>query len=77
MSTATSSTNTSSAFNAEVFMFEQLGFVAMHAGMAQSYLDAGDVPGFRYSLASLVARVKAVAGIVNDLGALAEKRSAG
>lgn len=68
----------SSALDAEVFMHEQLGFIALHAGMAQSYIDAGDMPGFRYSLASLVARVKAVAGIVNDLGALAEnKRSAG
>lgn len=69
--------NRSSAIDAEAFIHEQLGFVALHAGMGQSYLEAGDTPGFRYSLSSLVARVKAVAGIVNDLGALAEnKRSA-
>lgn len=51
------------------FMFEQLGFVAMHAGMAQTYLEAGDAPGFTYSLKSLTARVRAVAGLVNDLQA--------
>lgn len=51
------------------FMHEQLGFVAMHAGMAQVYLEAGDNPGFTYSLKSLTARVRAVAGLVNDLQA--------
>lgn len=61
----------SSAIDAEAFIHEQLGFVALHAGMGQSYLEAGDVPGFRYSLSSLVARVKAVAGVVNDLSAKA------
>lgn len=59
----------SPATDPAAFMFEQLGFVAMHAGMAQTYLEAGDTPGFTYSLKSLTARVRAVAGLVNDLQA--------
>lgn len=59
------------------YIFEQLGLVAMHAGMAQTYFEAGDSPGFRYSLASLVARVKAVAGVVNDLSARSAERQSG
>lgn len=59
----------SPTIDAEAFMFEQLGFVAMHAGMAQTYLEAGDTPGLNYSLKSLTARVRAVVGIVNDLQA--------
>ena len=66
----------SSAIDAEAFMHEQLGLICLHGNMAQSYLEAGDPAGFRYALASLVARVRAVTGIVNDLGALAEKGSA-
>jgi hypothetical protein len=62
-------TAVSPAIDAEAFMFEQLGFVAMHAGMAQTYLEAGDTPGLNYSLKSLTARVRAVVGIVNDLQA--------
>ena len=50
-------------------MFEQLGLIGMHAGLAQTYLEAGDTPGFTYSLKSLTARVRAVAGLVNDLQA--------
>lgn len=50
-------------------MFEQLGFVAMHAGLAQTYLEAGDAPGFDYPLKSLTARVRAVVGLMNDLEA--------
>jgi len=67
----------SSAIDAEAFIHEQLGFVVLHAGMGQSYLEAGDTPGFRYSLSSLVARVKAVAGIVNDLSAKAPSKQGG
>lgn len=59
----------SSDTDPEAFMFEQLGFVAMHAGMAQTYLEAGDTPGLNYSLKSLTARVRAVVGIINDLQA--------
>lgn len=51
------------------FVFEQLGLIGMHAGLAQTYLEAGDTPGFTYSLKSLTARVRAVAGLVNDLQA--------
>lgn len=59
----------SSVTDPAAFMVEQLGFVAMHAGMAQTYLEAGDAPGFDYSLKSLTARVRAVVGLVNDLQA--------
>jgi len=59
----------SPATDPAAFMHEQLGFVAMHACMAQTYLEAGDAPGFTYSLKSLTARVRAVAGLVNDLQA--------
>lgn len=59
----------SPAIDPEAFMFEQLGFVVLHAGMAQTYLEAGDAPGFNYSLKSLTARVRAVVGLVNDLEA--------
>jgi hypothetical protein len=69
MSIQPQSASPSPAIDAEAFMFEQLGFVAMHAGMAQTYLEAGDNPGFSYSLKSLTARVRAVVGIVNDLQA--------
>lgn len=75
--TQASSTTRSPAIDAEAFIHEQLGFVALHAGMGQSYLEAGDTPGFRYSLSSLVARVKAVAGIVNDLSAKAPSEQGG
>lgn len=51
------------------YVFEQLGLIGMHAGLAQTYLEAGDTPGFTYSLKSLTARVRAVAGLVNDLQA--------
>lgn len=67
----------SSAIDAEPMLHEQLGLITLNANMAQMYIEAGDPAGFRYALASLVARVRAVTGIVNDLGALAdEKRSA-
>lgn len=49
------------------FIAEQLGFVAMHADMAQQYILAGDNPGLDYSLKSLTARVRAIVGIANDL----------
>lgn len=65
-----------STFDAEAFIYEQLGFICLHAGMAQTYLEAGDNPGFRYSLASLVARVKAVAGVFNDISAPVAKEEA-
>lgn len=69
MAQAQSNRAVSVATDPEAFMFEQLGFVAMHAGMAQTYLEAGDAPGFDYSLKSLTARVRAVVGLVNDLQA--------
>lgn len=49
------------------FMAEQLGFVALHASMAQAYLEAGDAAGLNYSLKSLTARVRAIVGIANDM----------
>jgi hypothetical protein len=61
-----------SALDTDAFLSEHLSLIAMNAAMARDYLEAGDAPGFRYSLASLIARAKAVAGVVNDLGALAD-----
>lgn len=63
----------SPATDPAAFMFEQLGFIAMHAGMAQTYLEAGDNPGFTYSLKSLTARVRAVTGLVDVFQARAKK----
>jgi hypothetical protein len=62
----------STVHDTHAFLSEHLSLIAMNATMARDYLEAGDAPGFRYSLASLIARAKAVAGVVNDLGALAE-----
>lgn len=55
----------SSTFDAEAFIHEQLGFIGLHAGMAQSYLEAGDAAGFNYSMASMTARVRAVVSLMN------------
>lgn len=59
----------SAAIDPEAFLFEQLGLIRMHAGLAQTYLEAGDSPGFAYSLKSLTARTRAVVGLWNDLDA--------
>lgn len=59
----------SPSIDPEAFLFEQLGLIRMHAGLAQTYLEAGDSPGFAYSLKSLTARTRAVVGLVNDLEA--------
>lgn len=69
MSSLHHSRASSPATDPAAFLFEQLGFVAMHAGLAQTYLEAGDAPGFDYSLKSLTARVRAVVGLMNDLEA--------
>ncbi|WID98427.1 hypothetical protein QO058_09405 [Bosea vestrisii] len=45
----------SAAIDPEAFLFEQLGLIRMHAGLAQTYLEAGDTAGFAYSLKSLAA----------------------
>lgn len=63
-----------SAFDTDAFLSEHLSLIAMNATMARDFLEVGDHPGFRYSLASLIARAKAVAGVVNDLGALADSK---
>lgn len=55
----------SSTFDPEAFIYEQLGFIGLHAGMAQSYLEAGDAPGFNYSMASMTARVRSVVSLMN------------
>jgi hypothetical protein len=66
-----------SATDADAFLSEHLSLLAMNATMARDFLEVGDNAGFRYSLACMIARAKAVAGVVNDLGALADdKRSA-
>jgi hypothetical protein len=59
----------SPAVDPAAFVFEQLGLICLHANMAQTYLEAGDNPGFSYSLKSLTARTRAVVGLVNDLEA--------
>lgn len=59
----------SPAVDPAAFLFEQLGLIRMHASLAQTYLEAGDNPGFAYSLKSLTARTRAVVGLVNDLEA--------
>jgi hypothetical protein len=49
------------------FLHEQMGFVQLYAGMAQRYIEAGDGPGLNYSVRFTIARIKAVAGTLNDL----------
>ena len=66
----------SPALDPEAFLFEQLGLIRMHASLAQTYLEAGDSPGFAYSLKSLTARTRAVVGLVNDLDARQPERRA-
>lgn len=61
-----------SAIDADQFVSENLALMAMNARMARDFLETGDVPGFHYSLRCLMARAKAVAGLVNDLGSLSE-----
>lgn len=61
-----------SALDTDAFLSEHLSLLAMNATMARDFLEVGDNAGFQYSLACLIARAKAVAGVVNDLGALAE-----
>lgn len=58
------------------FIAEQLGFVALHAGMAQTYIEIGDAPGLDYSLKSLTARVRVIVGIANDLRAPKQEAAA-
>lgn len=63
-----------SALDVDAFISEHLSLLAMNATMARDFLEAGDNAGFRYSLACMIARAKAVAGVVNDLGALADSK---
>ncbi len=63
-----------SAFDPDAFLSEHLSLLAMNATMARDFLEVGDNAGFRYSLACMIARAKAVAGVVNDLGALADSK---
>lgn len=63
-----------SALDVDAFLSEHLSLIAMNATMARDFLEAGDTPGFRYSLTCMIARAKAIAGVVNDLGALADSK---
>lgn len=49
------------------FLYEHLGFVRLHAEIAQRYVDLHDRAGLDYSMRKLIAYVKAVAGTLNDL----------
>lgn len=55
------------------FLHEQLGFVQLYAGIAQRCVEAGDGAGLNYAVRVTIARIKAVAGTLNDL---AEKEAA-
>ena len=61
-----------SAIDIEPALFEQLGFVCLYAGIAQSYIETRDFAGLAYSVRQLVARTRFVAGALNDLGKRAE-----
>lgn len=49
------------------FLHEQMGFVQLYASMAQRYIEVGDGPGLNYAVRVTIARIKAVAGTLNDL----------
>lgn len=49
------------------FLVEQLGFLSLNASMAQSYVQTGDLPGLNYCVRQIIARVKAIAGILQDI----------
>ena len=49
------------------FLYEHLGFVRLHAEIAQRYVDLHDRVGLDYSMRKLIAYVKAVAGTLNEL----------
>ncbi len=59
--------NLSAGETLEDFVFEQLGFVQLYAGIAQSYVAAGDRAGLNYSMRQLIARTKVAARVVNDI----------
>jgi len=65
--TAPQTPNTQTGETLEDFLSEQLGFVQLYAGIAQSYVAAGDRVGLNYSMRQLIARVKATASVLNDL----------
>lgn len=58
-------TTTSSTFDPEAYVFEQLGLIGMYSGMAQAFLETGDAAAFNYSMASLTARVRTVVSLMN------------
>ncbi len=64
------------AIDTDLFISENLSLLALNATMARDFLEVGDSAGFRYSLACMIARAKAVAGLVNDLGTLADRKGA-
>lgn len=61
-----------SALEIEPALFEQLGFVSLYAGLAQSHVEAGDFAGLSYSIRQLTARTRFVVNVLNDLGRLKE-----
>lgn len=56
----------------EPALIEQLGFVRLYAGIAQSHVEAGDFAGLAYSIRQLTARTRFVVNVLNDLGKLRE-----
>ncbi|UZF90414.1 hypothetical protein [Bosea sp. NBC_00550] len=64
-----------SAIDIEPALFEQLGFVSIYAGIAQSHMETRDFAGLAYSVRQLVARTRFVAGVLNDLGKSADSKS--
>lgn len=51
------------------FLIEHLGFVRIYAEVAQKYVEVGDGAGLNHAMRHLIARVKGVAGLLNDLTA--------
>ncbi len=50
-------------------MIEQLGLVAIYAGIAQQMIDVGDEPGADYALRRMGSHARAVIGARNHLKA--------
>ena len=49
------------------WLHEQFGFMRMHCENAQRYVEMGDMPGLNHSMRHMIARVKATAGLLNDI----------
>lgn len=73
LDTRQTTTQPATVLDTDAFLSDNLSLIAMNATMARDFLEVGDSPGFRYSLACLIARAKAVAGVVNGHGPLSDK----